>query len=386
MAALETTSPRSEKNPAPRSTGEPRWRSLARSLLIPLLSVFTALVVSGIIIALTGGNPFLAYLGLWQGAFGSPRAISETLVWTTPYIFAGLGVALAFKGGLFNIGADGQLVVGAVAAAWIGYFLPRTLGLDLPTVIHLPLTIVGGGIAGGIWGAIPGYLKARFGANEVINTIMMNYIALLGASYLLNGVMKDPSPSNVLARTPLIALSARLSPLMADYRVHWGLILALLAAVAVWFLLHRTTLGFSIRTVGASPDAARYSGINYRRVIVTTMALSGFLAGLAGTIEVVGLNYRHDLSFSSGYGFDSITVALLGHNEPLGVVLSSLLFGAMRNGASRMQFMAQIPVDIISVVQALILLFVSANQIIRYIYRIRAPGDQLNLTRWGGNS
>lgn len=366
--------------------GEPRWPSLARSLVIPLLSVFTALVVSGIIIALTGGNPFLAYLGLWQGAFGSPRAVSETLVWTTPYIFAGLGVALAFKGGLFNIGADGQLVVGAVAAAWIGYFLPRTLGFDLPPVIHLPLTILGGGIAGGIWGAIPGYLKARFGANEVINTIMMNYIALLGASYLLNGVMKDPSPSNVLARTPLIALSARLAPLVADYRVHWGLILALIAAVAVWFLLHRTTLGFSIRTVGASPDAARYSGINYRRIIVTTMALSGFLAGLAGTVEVVGLNYRHDLSFSSGYGFDSITVALLGHNEPLGVVLSSLLFGAMRNGASRMQFMAQIPVDIISVVQALILLFVSANQIIRYIYRIRAPGEQLNLTRWGSNS
>lgn len=386
MAATESVLPHAEKSNAPRPLPESRWKTIGRSLLVPVLSVLTALAVSGIIIALTGGNPLLAYVGLWQGAFGSPRAVSETLVWTTPYIFAGLGVALAFKGGLFNIGADGQLVVGAVTAAWIGYFLPQTLGIELPPIIHVPLTILAGGIAGGIWGAIPGYLKARFGASEVINTIMMNYIALLGASYLLNGVMKDPSPSNVLARTPLIALSARISPLFADYRVHWGLILAILAAVGVWFLLRRTTLGFAIRTVGASPDAARYSGINYRRIIVTTMALSGFLAGLAGTIEVVGLNYRHDLSFSSGYGFDAITVALLGRNEPLGVVLSAFLFGAMRNGASRMQFMAQIPVDIISVVQALILLFVSANQIIRYLYRIRAPGEQFSLTRWGGNS
>lgn len=385
MAFRETPLRPSEKSNPPRSFEEPRWISFARSLVVPLLAVFTALVVNAFIIWLSGGNPLLAYIGLWEGAFGSPRALSETIVWTVPYIFAGLGVALAFKGGLFNIGADGQLVVGAVTAAWLGYFFPKLLGFPLPPIIHLPLTLLGGGLAGAVWGAIPGYLKARFGAHEVINTIMMNYIALLGASYLLNGAMKDPNPANVLARTPLIAESARLAPLLPDLRVHWGLVLALIAAVAVWFLLQRTTLGFSIRTVGASPDAARYAGIHYRRIIVLTMALSGFLAGLAGTVEVIGLNYRHDLTFSTGYGFDAITVALLGKNEPLGVVLSAFLFGAMRNGASRMQFMAQIPVDIISVVQAFILLFVSANQIIRYIYRIRAPGEQITLTRWGGN-
>lgn len=365
--------------PPPRRAGQ-----IVRTLLVPVLAVFTALVVGAVLIQLSGGNPALAYLGLWEGAFGSPRALSETAVWSVPYIFAGLGVAFAFKGGLFNIGADGQLVVGAVAAAWLGFGLPRVLGTSLPAVIHVPLALFGGALAGALWGAIPGYLKARFGAHEVINTIMMSYIALLAASYLLNGPLKDPSPTNVLARTPLIVVSARIPPLLADYRVHWGLLLALGMAVLVWFVLQRSTLGFAIRTTGLNPDAARYAGVQYRRTIVITMALSGFLAGLAGTIEVLALNYRHDLTFSSGYGFDAITVALLGRNDPLGVVLAAFLFGAMRNGASRMQFMAQIPVDIISVVQALILLFVSANVIIRYLYRLRAPGEALTLTRWGG--
>lgn len=374
---------------APPETGQPaqpprRAGQIVRTLLVPVLAVFTALVVGAVLIQFSGGNPALAYLGLWEGAFGSPRALSETAVWSVPYIFAGLGVAFAFKGGLFNIGADGQLVVGAVTAAWLGFGLPRVLGTSLPAVIHIPLALFGGALAGALWGAIPGYLKARFGAHEVINTIMMSYIALLVASYLLNGPLKDPSPTNVLARTPLIAVSARIPPLLADYRVHWGLLLALGMAVLVWFVLQRSTLGFAIRTTGLNPDAARYAGVQYRRTIVITMALSGFLAGMAGTIEVLALNYRHDLTFSSGYGFDAITVALLGRNDPLGVVLAAFLFGAMRNGASRMQFMAQIPVDIISVVQALILLFVSANVIIRYLYRLRAPGEALTLTRWGG--
>lgn len=383
MAAVETARPLPNATETP-PPAEPVWRRVGRSMLVPVLAVFTALLVSAVIIWLAGGNPVLAYIGLWEGAFGSPRALSETAVWTTPYILAGLAVALAFKGGLFNIGADGQMVVGAVTAAWIGYGLPEMLGTAIPAIIHIPLALLGGSLAGAVWGGIPGYLKARFGAHEVINTIMMNYIALLGASYLLNGVMKDPSPTNVLARTPLIAVSARIPPLTSEFRVHWGLILALGMAVVVWFLIHRMTLGFSIRTVGANPEAAKYAGINYRRILVMTMAMSGFLAGLAGTIEVIALNYRHDLSYSSGYGFDAITVALLGRNEPLGVVLAAFLFGAMRNGASRMQFMAQIPVDIISVVQALILLFVSANAIIRYIYRIRAPSETVALTRWGG--
>jgi simple sugar transport system permease protein len=353
--------------------------------IVPILAVFTALVVGALIILLAGGDPLAAYRGLFQGAVGSARAWSETTVWATPYIFAGLAVALAFKGGLFNIGAEGQLALGAVMAAWIGYKLPELLGVSLPAIVHLPLAVGAGMMAGAIWGAIPGWLKARTGGHEVINTIMMNYIALNMTSYLLNGPMKDPNPLNVVARTPEIAQSARIPPIFPGYRFHWGFVLALLVAGAVWWLLQKTTLGFEIRTAGANPDAARYAGVNVSRIIVISMMLSGMLAGLAGAIEVTALNYRHELGFSVGYGFDAIAIALLGKTHPLGVVLASLLWGAMRNGATRMQFLTQIPVDVISVIQALILLFVAADAIVRWLYRIRVEEEKLVLTRgWGG--
>ncbi len=364
--------------------GAGRWRDMANMLLVPVLAVFTALVAGAVVIYLSGGDPLLAYRGLWEGAFGSPRALSETAVWSIPYIFAGLAVALAFQGGLFNIGADGQLAIGALVAAWVGYALPRLLGVALPPLIHAPLAVIAGALAGMAWGAIPGWLKARTGASEVINTIMFNYIALLTVSFMLNGAMKDPSPTNMLARTPLIAVSARIPALFANYRVHWGLFLAFLAAIVVWFLLRRTTLGFAIRTTGANSPAAEYAGIDNGRIMILTLGLSGLLAGLAGAVEVAGLNYRHDVGFAIGYGFDAIAVALLGRNQPLGVVLAAFLFGAMRNGASRMQFTAQIPVDIILLLQAFILLFVAADAIIRYIYHIRAPADKIMVTRgWG---
>ena len=360
-------------------------RSSVNAVLIPLLAVFTALVLGALIIVSAGGNPFAAYKGLFQGAFGSAKALSETTVWATPYIFAGLAVAVAFKGGLFNIGAEGQLALGAVTAAWVGYALPDLLGLTLPALIHVPLAVGLGMLAGALWGAIPGWLKARTGAHEVINSIMMNYIALNMASYLLNGPMKDPNPMNVVARTPEIAEGARIAPVIAGFRFHWGFFLALVMAAIVWWILQKTTLGFEIRTAGANPDAARYAGVNVQRTIVLTMMLSGALAGMAGAIEVTALNYRHELGFSVGYGFDAIAIALLGKTHPLGVVAASLLWGAMRNGATRMQFLTQIPVDVISVIQALILLFVAADAIIRWIYRIRAEEDRLVLTRgWGG--
>lgn len=355
------------------------------ALLIPALSILTAVVLGGIIIFSVGGNPFLAYYGLIQGSFGSASALSETAVWATPYIFAGLAVALAFKGGLFNIGAEGQLALGATTAALIGYALPGWLGFNLPAIIHLPLVIIVGALAGAFWGGIVGYLKAYTGGHEVINTIMMNYIALNSISFLLNGPMKDPSPTNVIARTPLIADSARIAPIFEGLRVHWGFVFALVVAYLVWWILTKTTLGFEIRTVGANPDAAKYAGINVKRILIVTMALSGMLAGLAGTIEVTGLNYRHELGFSIGYGFDAIAIALLGKSHPLGVVLASILFAAMRNGATRMQFLTQMPVDLISMLQALILLFVAADAIIRYIYRIKSEGERVVLTRgWGG--
>jgi simple sugar transport system permease protein len=354
-------------------------------MLVPVLAVFTSVIVGGIVIAMAGGNPFEAYLGLAEGSFGSLKALSETTVWATPYIFAGLAVGLAFKGGLFNIGAEGQLALGAVAAAWTGYALPGLLGITFPAIIHIPLTILAGILAGVIWGGIPGWLKAKFGGHEVINTIMMNYIALNITSYLLNGPMKDPNPNNVVARTPMIAPSAQIPTIFSGFRLHWGFILALLVAALVWWILWKTTLGFEIRTAGANPDAGRYAGVNVARTIIITMILSGLLAGMAGAIEVTGLNFRHELGFSVGYGFDAIAIALLGKCHPAGIVLGALLFGGMRNGATRMQFLTQIPVDVISVIQALILLFVAADAIVRYIYRIRTREERVVLTRgWGG--
>lgn len=360
-------------------------RSALDAMLIPFLAILTAVVLGGIIIALVRGNPFLAYFGLLQGSFGSAKALSETSVWATPYIFAGLAVALAFKGGLFNIGAEGQLALGAVSTAVIGYALPEWLGFDIPALIHLPLAIIVGLSMGALWAGIVGFLKAYTGGHEVINTIMMNYIALNTISFLLNGPLKDRNPENVIARTPLIADSARMPVIFDGLRVHWGFVLALLVAFLVWWMLNKTTLGFEIRTVGINPDAAKYAGINVKRTIILTMMLSGMLAGLAGALEVTGLNYRHELGFSIGYGFDAIAIALLGKSHPLGVVLAAILFAAMRNGATRMQFLTQLPVDLISMLQALILLFVAADAIIRYIYRIKAKGERVVLTRgWGG--
>jgi len=360
-------------------------RSALDAILIPFLAILTAVVLGGLIILSVGGNPIQAYFGLIQGSFGSAKALSETAVWATPFIFAGLAVALAFKGGLFNIGAEGQLALGATFSALIGYALPEWLGYDIPMIIHLPLTILLGMTAGAIWAGIVGFLKAYTGGHEVINTIMMNYIALNTISYLLNGPMKDRNPNNVIARTPLIADSARMPEIFDGFRIHWGFILALLVAFLVWWILNKTTLGFEIRTVGANPDAAKYAGMNVKKIIIITMALSGALAGMAGSLEVTGLNFRHELGFSIGYGFDAIAIALLGKSHPLGVVLASILFAAMRNGATRMQFLTQLPVDLISMLQALILLFVAADAIIRYIYRIKTKGERVVLTRgWGG--
>ena len=280
---------------------------------------------------MVNGDPIAAYRGLIQGAFGSPRALSETAVWATPYIFAGLAVAFAFKGGLFNIGAEGQIALGAVFAALIGYALPGWLHTSLPAYIHIPLAVGMGMLAGAIWGGIPGALKAYTGGHEVINTIMMNYIALNLTSFLLNGPMRDPDPTDLSAahpRSPPAAHSATLQ--YPRYARPLGFVLALVVAVIIWWLLWKTTLGFEIRTVGANPDAAKYAGINVKRTIIITMAISG-AAGRAGrAIEVTALNYRHELGFSTGYGFDAIAIALLGKTNPYGVILAALLFGAMR--------------------------------------------------------
>ncbi len=344
-------------------------REALTTVLIQFLAVFTALALGAVLIWLTGGDPVLAYRGLWEGSLGRQASISETLVWATPYIFAGLAVALAFKAGLFNIGAEGQLSMGALASAWVGFAVT-----GVPWPLHLLLAMAAGIAAGAGWAAIAGVLKARTGAHEVITTIMLNYIALLAAGYLLSGPLKDPNPLVALAQTPKVLESSRLPPLLEGFRLHWGFVLALVMAVACWWLVYRATLGFEIRTVGLNPSAARYAGIRVGWIVVLTMALSGALAGLAGTVEVVALNYYHTPGFSVGYGFDSIAVALLGKSHPLGVVPAAILFGALRAGATRMQFVSQIPIDIISIIQALVLIFVAADEVVRWIYRLPRGG------------
>jgi len=366
------------------------FRRLGRAILLPFLSIFTALLVGGVIIWLSGpklngdwsGVKFVldGYAGLFLGAFGTQKAIIGTLVRATPLIFAGLAVALAFRCGLFNIGVEGQLALGALFAAWVGVNLT-----GLPAILHLPLTLLAGALGGFLWGMIPGALKARTGAHEVITTIMLNYIAAQIAGYLLTGPWRDPNPTNVTAQTSKIAEAARLPMLLPG--LHWGVVLAFLAAVAVWYFLWKTTWGFEIRTVGANASAAKYAGINVARNIILAMALSGMLAGVGGAVQVSGVNYRSTLGFNIGYGFDGIAIALLGRTTPLGVVLAALLFGGLRNGATLMQFRTQISADIISVIQALILIFVAAEQIIRWLYHVPKPRDEVGQTAlskgWG---
>lgn len=370
------------------SEAAPRSRNLAGLILgrisIPLLAIFTALLISGLVMIVSGTNPIEAYLALGEGAFGTQVAIVETLIKATPFILAGLGIALAFRGGLFNIGMEGQLFVGSVAAVWIGY------SIELPPVIHLIVALLGGMVGGALWAAIPGYLKARTGAHEVITTIMTNFIALRVINWAIGVDGPLRAPRTVVPETRAVYESARLPLLIPDSRLHAGIILALIAAVVVYWLLWRTVIGFEIRTVGANPSAARYAGINVELNIVRTMMISGALGGLAGAIQVLGLApYNFTTGFNVGYGFDSIAVAVLGSIHPFGVTLAAILFGAMDAGARLMQLRTKVPIDIVTIVQGLILTFVAANQIIRSIYRIRVRAEEgpVKLSElWGSGS
>ena len=257
----------------------------------------------------------------------------------------------------------------------------------LPAYIHIPLALLAGAAGGALWGFIPGYLKAKTGAHEVIITIMMNYIAFKLSDFMLRGPMKDPN--EYTPKTPWIQESAQLTRFFPDtIRFHIGFFIALAVAYFVYWLLFKTTWGFELRTVGSNPNGARYAGINTTKATVVAMSLAGSLAGLAGANEVLGLNYRLVPSFTSGYGFDSIALALLGKNHPLGVVLSALLFGFLRNGSRQMQLKSGVPIDIVSILQALILAFIAAPAIIRSIYRLKKPDHEeetIKVGSWGGN-
>ncbi|HET9222484.1 MAG TPA: ABC transporter permease [Roseiflexaceae bacterium] len=343
-------------------------RRMFRAAIVPVVAVLIALAIGAVIIAISGANPLEAYAALLRGGLGNARAIGRTLEKATPLIFGGLAVTLAFKGGLFNIGAQGQLLFGAIVAAYVGFAVQ-----GLPAIVHIPLALLAGAWMGALWAAIPGALKAYTGAHEVITTIMLNFVAINMTDYLADGPWKDTSPGNIVARTPAVADSAVLPDIGS---IPLGIVIAVAVAALVWWLIGRSTLGFDLRTVGQNPSAALYAGMSVRRVTIVAMVASGFLAGLGGAIESLGVVGRFQPGFNAGLGFTAITVALLARTNPLGVIPAALLIGAMQAGASRMQFDSGVSPEIIDVVQALILFFVAADMIIRWLIRVRATDTE----------
>jgi ABC-type uncharacterized transport system permease subunit len=350
------------------------------AVLLPAISLVCGFAVAAVAVVVSGANPIDAFVALFQGAFTNHNALAETLVATIPYIFLGLAVAVGFRAGLFNIGAEGQFYLGAIFGVAVGFELH-----GLPPVVHVALALLAGMLGGLLWALIPGVLKARFGAHEVITTIMLNYVAFLLTDFLINnkGPLADVKAS--APKTPHIDLAAQLPILIPDTRLHVGLLLALLAVPVVWFLLDRTTIGFRIRAVGLNATAARAAGISVGWTLVMVMAISGALAGLAGTDEIVGVSYYMPSSFSTGYGFDSIAVALLARSNPWAILPSAFLFGAMRSGAGFMQLQTQVSSDLISIVQATVIMFVAAPLLVRWIFRLReTPAAPVNIAEAGG--
>ncbi len=403
---------------APPPKVEPgRLGRLVRRLLVPFLAVFTAFVIGAFVIVLSDpallklwvSDPLKAigesikavaegYGALITGALGNPETylaafssgdggqiikafnpISESLLAATPLIFTGLAVALGFRSGLFNIGAEGQLYVGAIVATFVGFSVH-----GLPMFVHLPLAIGAGFLGGALWGFIPGLLKARTGAHEVIVTIMLNYVSYQLVTWVLRqSWYQRPGRNDPVS--PIVDPSAIIPPIIDGLRLNWGFVLALVAAAFVSWLLFRSTLGFEFRAVGFNPSAARYAGMSISKALVLTMAICGGLAGLAGTTEILGVTKALTPGFSPGYGFDGIAIALLGGSSPLGVVLSAILFGALRAGATPMQAATGIPIDLVVVIQALVIMFVAAPALIREMYRIKArrtTGTEIMAQGW----
>jgi simple sugar transport system permease protein len=338
-------------------------------VIVPILAVIIALILGGITMLLTGVDfPTIgrAFVALFVGSLGSLGAISETLTAAAPLTLAGLGIALGFRAGLFNIGAEGQLILGGMAAVVAGFALS-----GLPWIVHMLIALLAGIIVGALWAAIAGWLKAATGAHEVITTIMLNFIALRLTDYLLRNppVQKagrsDPISESILPSAELPRLLTWIDP---SLRLHAGIIIMVLAVALVYWLLFRTTIGFEFRSSGSNPEASRYAGMKSGAIIVTVMACSGALAGLAGANQVLGVLGRASPGFSGGAGFDAIAVALLGRSHPVGVLLAGLLFGALQAGGRQMQVSAGVRIDLIGIIQALIIIFVAAPMLVRAIF------------------
>ncbi|MBO8155173.1 MAG: ABC transporter permease [Bacillaceae bacterium] len=333
----------------------------AINILIPIISVLLGLIAGAIIMLVFGYSPVEGYKALWEGAFGDIYFIGETVRQITPYILSGLAVAFAFRTGLFNIGVEGQVIVGWLAAVWIG------VAFDLPMIVHLPLAIAAAALAGAFWGFIPGLLKAKLRVHEVIVTIMLNYTALYIANHIIRNVITEQKD-----RTESVAKSASLQ---AEWLTEWtqystmhmGIILALVAAFLMWFLLEKTTRGFELRAVGFNQHASNYAGMNVDRNIILSMVISGAFAGIAGAMEGLGtFGYMSVRSGFTNIGFDGIAVALLGGNTALGVVLAAGLFGSLKVGALNMP-LAGVPTELVDIVVALIIFFVASSYMIRWL-------------------
>jgi general nucleoside transport system permease protein len=355
----------------------PLLRRTWLNLALPLVSIGLAVVVGAIVILvshwlvdgeLRPGLAVDAYVALIQGSLGSENAIVRTLVAATPLLIAGLSVGLAFKVGLFNIGAQGQFVVGALGALSVGIIFRQ----DSP-FIGIPLALAAGMVAGAAWGFVPGLLKAVAGAHEVVTTIMLNFVAFSVLAAMVTGPLIVPgSPQAITLDVGNAAL-----PVVIGRTGHLGLLYAPLLPILYAFFLYRTTRGFEFRVAGANPDAARYAGMSPRRLIVLTMTFAGMLAGLAGGTEMLGVVHQLSPTYSTTVGFDSIAVALLGRTSALGIVLAALLFGAMRSGSAVMQIQAGVPAELVGVLQATILFFLVASPVIRRLLRLRGARSGL---------
>lgn len=329
--------------------------------LVPVIAVILGLLVGAVIMVISGYNPFEAYGSIFQMVFLNPYYAGETIVTMIPLILSGLSVAFAFRTGLFNIGVEGQLLVGWLASVAFAIHFA-----DWPKLVLIPLCLLVAALAGGLWGLIPGLLKARFYVHEVITTIMMNYIALYSTNAIIRQFLYADGE-----RTPLIPDSASLSSnflsnITGGSRLHWGILVALLGAVIMWFLLWRTTLGYELRAIGFNPDASRYAGMNVARNMITSFAIAGGFAGVAGAM--LGLGTYHYMSINAsftGIGFDGIAVALLGVNTVPGVVIGAALFAALETGEVSMQSLG-IPNDLVEIIIALIIFFVASHYMIRW--------------------
>ncbi len=332
-----------------------------RELAIPVAATLLGLLVGTIFILIAGKSPIEAYKAFWMAVAGEPRFFGETLVSTIPLIFTGLAVMLAFRCGLFNIGVEGQFMMAQVTTAWAG------VNLALPGWLHPAVAIAFGAVTGAIWASISGVLKAYRGVHEVINSIMLNYISLYLANYLLLTYMRAPSNTGS-ATYPVKETAVLPQGLIAESRLHPGLWIALVAAFVVWFFLWKTRWGYEIRAVGLSPGAAEYGGISVAKNIVLAMALSGALGGIAASVQVLGISRRffEPMGFV-GFGFDGIAVALVGRNHPLGVVLAALLFGALERSGPMMQALAGVPKAVIWIVQGSVIFFVAAEGLWRFM-------------------